>query len=194
MHTKLAIRLSALMLTIMVILVMISGCICCGPGTGKFVFLDRQTDITTKIVNGSDPWPQPISSGSYSYNESSGKIWLLFPEYFYNSYLGLKVVYGDTAMTHGDVGVGGHIWINYIQEYSRQEGDVQINGADGDGTVHFKFKDQDITLKPGESWTGEAYSTIEDVPGENGTVRLNFTKVDTFTNYGLKDISSIEHS
>lgn len=159
---------------------------------GRFVFLDRHTDITTKIVSGSDPWPQPIASSPYSYDESAGKIWLLDPVYFYERYIGLKVLYGETAMARGDSDAGGHIEVDYVHDLPQGEGDMQITGVDSDGTVHFTFQNKDVKLKPGENWTGEPHYSTVTAPGSRGSVLVNLTEVDTFTNYGLFDIIRVE--
>jgi hypothetical protein len=191
-------RQAGLFLTFIVFVAILSvgGCCCCslsGPGTGRFVFLDRHTDVTARVLNGTDPNPQPIPSQKYDFNNDTKKLWLLFPENFYQHYPGLKVFYGDTAWAfgHGDADFGGHSDYSLISQLPYESRDVKVVDVKGNGTVIFKYRNQDIVLMPGESWSGDAYTTTESTMGRNGTVSLNVTRMDTFTNYGLLDASSI---
>ncbi len=145
------------------------------------------------VVNGTDPNPQPIPSVKYDFDNDTKKLWLLFPQDFYQHYPGLKVFYGDTAWAfgHGDVDFGGHSDYSLISQLPFQKGDVKVVDVKGNGTVLFKYHERNIVLAPGESWSGDAYATMESTQSRNGTVMLNVTRVDTFTNYGLLDASSI---
>ncbi len=174
----------------------VSGCCCCslaGPETGRFVFLDRHTDVTAIVVSGTDPNPQPIPSVKYDFDNDTKKLWLLFPQDLYQHYPGLKVFYGDSAWAfgHGGVDFGGHSDYSLISQLPYESRGVEITDVKGNGTVIFKYRDQDIVLAPGESWSDDAYTTMESTMGRNGTVWLNVTRMDTFTNYGLLDASSV---
>jgi len=181
---------------VLVTILSVCGCCCCslsGPGTGRFVLIDRYTNVTANIINGSDPLPTPITSVKYDFDNSTKKLWLLFSPDFYQHYPGLKVFYGDTAWAHGhgDVDFGGHSDYSLISQLPYESRDVEITDVKGNGTVIFKYRDIDIVLAPGQSWSGDAYATIESAMGRNGTVSLNVTRVDTFTNYGLLDAFSV---
>lgn len=184
---QMASKLSLMLLAILVLSMVCGCCMCCGVGNGKFVFLERSTNETWKLLSGSDPVPQPVPSVPYSYDDSTHKLWLIDPLNFANNYPGLKIVYGERAL----VGIGGRSNLYYVHDLPYGDGDVTIEKVDGDGTVYFSYKKQNVVLKPGESWSGEAYSVNLSTFGVSGPLTVSLTKADTLTNYGLLDASDI---
>ena len=181
---------------IMVAILLVSGCCCYAfplPGIGRFVFVEHHLDKSYSAPRDSGFPPMPLLDPLYRYDPSTRTLTPLLQPDIKNAYFTL--LYGQDITAQGYPVNGEESFLFPVKQLPAGTQDSEIDTISEDGTVSLTYLGQQITLKPGETWsaqheTTETFNTT--VNGSPRSVTANVTVNDSITNYGFMSRSNIQ--
>ena len=173
----------SLIVVIVAAAALVSGCV----GTGNFVFLKHRLDKNYSASLDSGLVPMPLIDPVYSFDEQGRKLNpLLQPSIKGESF---ALLYGYRITAHGFPINGEYSYLVPVKKlpfenrYPENAVDIVISSLAADGTVHFAYRGQNITLKPGEAWSARR-ATTETLNSPNGSISVGVEVNDSISNYG----------
>ncbi len=201
MRVRLSIKpifIGLLVLAVLAICVAMGGCIQSAYNhviipPDRFVFIEHHVHESGSVIEGDAPYGPCIDFPLYYYYNDKRSLDCDRSSGLENN-ISYIAVLGEGMSLSGGAGMGASTWPLGVSDTPFQSPrGVKILRFDADGTCAIEYKGQNITLKPGESWSNET-SEIRERPSYSNTtrvVRANITSNDTITNYGVISKSNV---
>lgn len=159
----------------------------------KFLFIDHHIETDGKVIEGEYGGSQ-IDMPSYEFDEETKT---LSGSMDFGTGPDLKVVYGVGQSLMGAAGEGsstalyGVTRLPFTIEAAYGSPALEILEVLADGTARMEYRDQEITLKPGGTWSRTFSKVDEQVWGDRkGKAKL--VSRDTVVNHGILDKAGLK--
>lgn len=185
-----------LLLTLLILSLLASGCVRSPPPAGedrwvipqdKYVFIDHHVSLNGEAANGSCGGGMMIDFPTYGFSRETKELsGMSVRELAVNG--SLKVVYGDGMSLGGALGGGAATWLTPVYALPFEKDSVIIRSVAPDGLAIITAGNETIALPAGETRTNVTV-TIDTRVFPPGTTpcTVKVTRTETFYNSGIID-------
>jgi hypothetical protein len=158
----------------------------------KFLFVDHHIATEGKVIEG-DYGGAQIDMPSYEFDEETKT---LSGSMDFGTGPDLKVVYGVGQSLSGAAGEGvstalfGVTRLPFTIDAAYGSPALEILEVLADGTARMKYRDEEITLKPGGTWS-KTFSRVDEQAWGDRKGKARLVSRDTIVNHGILDKSGL---